>query len=52
MTNINAEEIKLIKSPIPPLNVGEEVVKLILSIKERAKELEREGEAEGEHAKA
>jgi restriction endonuclease S subunit len=52
MTNINTEEIKLIKIPVPPLDAQEEIVTHIQSIRARAKELERDAQAEVGRAKA
>lgn len=50
--NINFEQIKSIKIPLPPLEVQEEIAAHIQSIRQQAKDLEREAKAEVERAKA
>jgi restriction endonuclease S subunit len=50
--NINAEEYKSLLIPLPPLEIQEGIAAHIQSIRERAKELEREAQAEVECAKA
>jgi restriction endonuclease S subunit len=54
-TNINNLNFSMFKSyqiPLPPLEIQEEIAAHIQSIRERAKDLEREAQAEVERAKA
>lgn len=49
--NINLDEIASIQIPLPPLEIQEEIAAHIQSIRERARELERDAQAEVERAK-
>jgi restriction endonuclease S subunit len=49
---VSIDFLKNFQVPIPPLEIQEEIITHIQSIRTRAKELEREAEAEVKHAKA